>query len=282
MAFPTTGILDSFPTNGANLDAAKWSGPVFSGQFRCRVASQQAGPDSDSGTSYCNDYYSAATFGPDCEAYVTFTTVAGTTGRELFVRLAGLDGSPNGYGFYGNDTFEGANTWEIYRIDNGAAFRLGATFTSTPADGDAYGFEAIGSTLTVYRKPSAGSWASVTSRTDATYGAAGNIGMTIQESLNAPRNDDFGGGTVVTAALDTAVTGQSPLLMKLGVFRLRVPIKVPALQIAPAGAAVIGQLGTILNTDTNWKPGTLGAEASTSTYSATTLGATANTANYPP
>lgn len=54
-----------------------------------------------------------------------------------------------------------------------------------------------------------------------------------------------------------------------------------AVVVAVRPAAVLALLGEVLNTDTAEYAGTLGAEANTSTYNATTLGAALNTDSYP-
>lgn len=199
MAFPTTSVLDDFNrANSASL-GANWTNPVFTGNPSPRIVSNAMGPaGDDSGTVYCDAYWSASTFGPDSECWVTVSASNTNKGREIYVRLTGLDGSPSGYSAFAADISGTSNNWTLNRYDNGTFVQLGAAFTQSVAAGDSIGLEMIGSSLVFYYKAAAGSWASVTSRTDATYSGAGNIALALQQgSGTSNRFDDFGGGTVV-------------------------------------------------------------------------------------
>ncbi|MDP3704086.1 MAG: hypothetical protein U1C74_25920 [Phenylobacterium sp.] len=211
MAFPTTGLLDNF--NRATEDPlgnGTWSGPIRATNGQMKVGSGgSANAITRSAGTPGQSYWSVATFGPDSEVYATISTVPGNGDYVyLYARIvnpntAGLDG-------YAMVMIKqaGDDIWQIRRIDDSAETVLGANATQELASGESMGFEIIGSTLTAYRK-SAGVWSSVLSRTDATYSAAGYIG--IGSATTVAIEDDFSGGTVVAAGA-AAKPGHGALL----------------------------------------------------------------------
>ena len=206
MAFPSTGILDSFTrANEGPPPSASWSGPITTGESQTKVVSNGIVPENTNIiTSYTN-YWNPGTFGPDSEAYSKITTV-GNEGdiHKLFCRVVDGGGSADGYEL--NVINRAATTtvrFTVWRVDNGVRTQLGAHIddASIMAAGDQFGFEAVSNTLTAYRN--SGSWASKGTRTDSTYSAAGNIGVGFTSTglgANGMVADDFGGGTVVAGA----------------------------------------------------------------------------------
>lgn len=210
MAFPTTGLIDNFDRADATTLGANWTTfiTVFTGARSHDIVTNEC-KAVDVGAQ--QDYYNVATYGPDCEAYITVRAVASANeGFGLFLRLVNIgSGATDGYLLKAIKQ-TGTDTWEIYRIDNAATTLLGATVTGPEfAVGDQIGFEAIGSTLKGYHKPAAGSWTEVLARTDATYSAAGRIG--IQSDDQPAVLDDFSGGTVVSSS-----SAQNMLLLGVG------------------------------------------------------------------
>lgn len=198
MAFPTTGILDNFNrANEGPPPSANWSGPVVVGESRLVVSANAV--QGENATSICSGWWNPSTFGPDSEAFITL--VSGGALVAFFgvqLRLAGPNtAGVDGYLF---DAAALADELVIYRLDNGVYTQLGVTIAATWANGDALGGEIIGSTLQSYRKPSGGAWGAIgTSRTDATYTAAGFISFrSTGDGTSHVPGDDFGGGTVVT------------------------------------------------------------------------------------
>jgi hypothetical protein len=122
------------------------------------------------------------------------TLPSATNYLDLIIRAQGPGaGTADAYEF----GMVGANA-EFYRVDNDVYTLLGAAVTAVGwAAGDKIGFEASGTSLTGYRHNGA-SWSSVGSRTDATYGSAGYIGIYIDRQTG--RFDNFGGGTIVAAS----------------------------------------------------------------------------------
>ncbi len=217
MSFPTTGILDNF--NRANVGpppSASWS-QAFSGVFgQFKVVSNRAAVNSLV-SGYAENYYNAASYGGDCEAYVTIVTKpANTTIFGLGIRMVDLVGAvnPDGYMLF-LSALSGTDTLQIDRIDNGVRNILGTAVSQEVSNGDAIGIRAIGSALTCWYKASGGSWTQLFSRTDATYSAAGRIEIITTSAATVL--DDFGGGTYVpyTLALGTgshALSGQAVTL----------------------------------------------------------------------
>ena len=201
MPFPSTSVLDNFNrANGGPPASASWS-PLYTAEADgFEVITNEAAPNSNATDN--SDYWNPTTFGPDSEAFLT--AVVGDTGGEMgvFVRVQGItsDGIFDCYAIL-PDFSASPDSWIIYRSDNGAFTQLGAALSSTNVGaGDGIGLEVIGNSLQGYRKPSGGSWATIgTARSDTTYPGAGYIAM--YGSRTVMRLDDFGGGTVVAAAV---------------------------------------------------------------------------------
>lgn len=188
----STAILDNFTRANASTLGANWSLLTnfnFGGSDLGVISNQAYNP---TGGTYISMYWSAATFGPDCECYLTLSTVS-SDNISLYLRT-----QQPGY-----NTFDGyiltvdrtAGEFSIRRVDNGTETLLGAAVSQAVASGNKILFEAIGSTLTGYIDTGSG-WVSVLSRTDATYAGAGGVGFYGGGNATSWRYDDFGGGTV--------------------------------------------------------------------------------------
>lgn len=195
MAFPSTSILDDFNRANASTLGSNWSIlKSYAGTGDLGIISNAAYNPEPQFDTYVDMYYNVATYGPDCEVYLTEVTEPTADGLVLYLRIQEPTGSYDGYGL-------GAlanNDWEVRRIDNEVSTVLGATATQAIANGDKIGFEAIGDTLKGYIY-TGGSWTEVLSRTDAAYGSAGHLGFYATAEVVTWRYDDFGGGTVVLA-----------------------------------------------------------------------------------
>jgi hypothetical protein len=156
-------------------------------------------------------YWSAATFGPDTEAYITITTKpADGNCAHLTVRESGSGGSISGY-FGEFCSVVGADTWDIYRFDNGVGYIYISTHgTQELSNGDSMGLEAIGSSIKLYYKPAGGSWTVESSATDSTYSGAGRIAVGNEDPTY--RADDFGGGTVPGSSGQTIMASSTPAI----------------------------------------------------------------------
>ena len=203
-AFPTTSVLDNFTGSDEDPIATNWAGPIrvdVSNQMR-RVSNAAR---SVVGGAACSSYYDIGTFGPDSEAFMTWSTVTTTDNDhlDLFMRISspGTAGQVDYY-FANFIKYAGAAdsiAWQ-YTLDGVGPTLIGSEqFTADFAAGDAAGAEVIGSTLQAYRKPSGGSWETFgSSRSDSNVTAAGYIGIGGADNSTSIF-DDFGGGTVVAA-----------------------------------------------------------------------------------
>lgn len=206
MAFPTTGVLDAFTgANGTSPPNANWTEPLFEGDGGLQIQGNQATSDN---ASFGDSYWNPGTFGPDSEAYITISTLP-ASGFIIYLMIRGVSPGVAGIDGYYLELVKnpGTDDVSIWRYDDGVSTQLGAAISQEFSTGDALGFEAIGSTIAAYRKPSASAWASLGTRTDSTYSAAGYLALGCQATT--VRLDDFGGGTVVVA-------GGQPLVKRMG------------------------------------------------------------------
>lgn len=215
MTFPTTAVLDTFNRADENpLGNGNWSTIAPYDDGALKLVSNQAAM-SGLITEYNGSYWSAATFGADCEAYVTIPTAPVATGRiYLNWRVA----NPTSATLFSGYTLElikvnaGTDTLKVFRTDNAVDTQLGATINQEVSDGDALGISMVGATITVYYQASGGSWTALTTRSDSTYTGAGYI--VLQIALGTlTRCDQFGGGTYIppAAVLSRSVTAAGML-----------------------------------------------------------------------
>jgi hypothetical protein len=192
MAFPTTGLLDQF--NRANEGPPP--GAAWGGEVRPSWSSTQlkllsnACVSNGGGGSNASNYFNTI-YGPDSEVYMTLTALAENYERTfLFLRKTAADTVYMA-------TFDAAptNTVTITRVVATVETAIGSATAVTLAAGDTIGFEAIGTALKIYRKPSAGAWALIKSETDGGITGAGYAG--IGTSGASAILDDFSGGTVI-------------------------------------------------------------------------------------
>jgi hypothetical protein len=199
MAFPTTAILDDFNrgNTGPPLSANWTADPSNVGVGGHRVVSQVA-------TQGEHSYWSASTFGPDQEAYMTIVNMAGTV-AALFMRIQSAGTSSSD--FYSVDWTTGGSLSVTRCIDS---FSVETTIDSASvaavANGYKLGAEVLGTgatvTINVYIDTGSGWTLALTaSDTGATrVVAAGYIGFVTTNS--AATVDNFGGGTVVVGGAD--------------------------------------------------------------------------------
>ena len=148
MAFPTTGILDAF-TRADGAIGGSWVTPFFGDTAPTIVSNQVKAPVLG---GWAGARYNAATYGADCETYITAVDNPGLS-RILHVRVSGTDASPNGY------TLSADNTafCKVSRNDAGVATKLGADFSITALPtGSAVGIERVSTKFSIYLTPSRG------------------------------------------------------------------------------------------------------------------------------
>jgi hypothetical protein len=200
MAFPTTGVLDSFNRADEGPPMTGWTTGYKGGTNGLKVVSNQC--QGNVLTAMNDGWWNAQQYGPDCEAYFTVITkpLAGDQ-LEIYGRLQ-TPGSAAVDGYLARilaNAGIGARC-QLYRVDNGVATSIATEVSGLPdiASGDLYGLEIIGSTINLYRNIGGAGWNLKMTATDATYTGAGYLGAGIWNS-NTATIDDFGGGTAVTA-----------------------------------------------------------------------------------
>jgi hypothetical protein len=189
-SFPVNGILDNFNrANEGPPPSASWSGPLFPTNGGLTVASNECKANGDPSSGYLN-----TTYGPDCEVYCTASVNFAIAGIEICLRISNPNASSI-TGYLLRCRPWQATEFTIYRIDDSTTLTSLATFDQAMSVGDSLGLKMVGSTLTAYFKPSAGSWTSLGTANDSTFTGAGKLGIRILDDANATV-DDFGGGTI--------------------------------------------------------------------------------------
>jgi hypothetical protein len=146
--------------------------------------------------SYGGSYYNASTFGPDCAGYVTVDNVVN---EEFYIYFRLQSPSTTGIDGYMLRILTNAGTphpWALFRITDNATTKIDVgSATQTIVDGCKLGFEASGASIKGHYYDGA-SWANIVSATDATYGAAGNVGIGLSTAVT--HLDDLYVGTVAS------------------------------------------------------------------------------------
>lgn len=190
MAFPTSPVLDDFNT-GANQGLstrAGWLNGVRNIGFSdfttdavpTKAVAAGGGSNGDNvwGTQFTN-----------VEVYVTIADWPGAAGSFYLYARWGTSAAQNGYRLH---LFSGFILADV--MTSGSASNLFTT-ASAVGVGDSMGMSCVGSTISAYTKIGAGDWSLLNSATDATYSAAGNIGVVVDSGGN--NLDAFGGGAFV-------------------------------------------------------------------------------------
>lgn len=192
--FPTAPHLDDFNRANENpLADGNWSGPWFGAEDELQILSNVVAADTAPG----NSAWTAETFGLDSEIRLTIATVpADGQNIGLGLRLVDLGANVDGYLAIHVQLAAAADFFRYFRVDNGVPTVLGSDINQVLAANDGMGLEMIGSTLTVNYNTGSG-WTAVSSRSDSTYTAAGNIGLRLTDTT--ARLDNVGGGNVTGA-----------------------------------------------------------------------------------
>ena len=217
MAFPESSILDDFnrDNEGPPL-SSNWTETGFAAaglKVVSNVAAQEA-------VGSCVEYWNAGTFGPNCEAYVTFTVVVNTSKPAVYTRLQAPDtATADGYVLEADAITP--NLLKISRLDDGSRTQLGESIAQVINNSDDFGLESSGDDHTAYFNDGGAGWGNVGSRSDDTYQGAGYIGIKIYSTSGTTgRLDDFGGGTLAggdpTPSLSDGITiGESTAITPL-------------------------------------------------------------------
>jgi hypothetical protein len=198
---PATAVTDNFNRVNSGSLGANWTDLVSGlGITSNTCKAQSAG---QKGAYWSGTQISQ--FGPNVECGVKIATMGATNDvLEMFVKT---NAAGDGYGFQytvkaGNDEVK------LVRLDSSTPVQLGDLDTSQAwAAGDSIAIRYVEETgeLELWRKPSAGAWAQVTTRTDTTY--RGGYGFTSLWLTNTTfAVDDFFTGNFATFELFTGWT----------------------------------------------------------------------------
>lgn len=183
MPDPVATLQDDFNrANEGPPPSSKWTNGIqtFTGGEGLVVLSNQCTRASAGGYRQ-GSYWNNAQFGPDTCVVVDIAGWVDTNGNgiSLFSRLANIGSTTTDGYYFLVERDAGVTVWSFLRLDDNVPTTLGSTVTQAVAAGDQIAMQVIGSTLEGWRKPSAGSWTLILSRTDSTYANAGYVGAEI-------------------------------------------------------------------------------------------------------
>jgi hypothetical protein len=202
MPTPTASILDSFTRANENplSGGGNWSDSLNGSHGNLQLVSN-AVKTALGGSGTATAWWNAANFGPDCEASLKISTKPTITAHEvfLFARIQGEGTATyDGY-FFRMINQSGTDTWEITRVDNGTGTVL-ASGSQEYSSGDSFAIQCIGSIISAWYKPAAGSWTLLGAVRDTTYAAAGKIAIGVPDTTVVV--DDFAAQTLVSAVAE--------------------------------------------------------------------------------
>jgi hypothetical protein len=145
-------------------------------------------------TSYAWNYWKPASFGPNCEAYMTITTYG--VGDVVRIGARVQNAGTNTYSGY-FVAVSATGVWTIIRIDQGGSpITLATGPTQAIANGDKIGIRIVGSVVTALQYTAANGWQRVLSydtvNDSIRYTTAGRLALEFRKGAV----DDFGGGTL--------------------------------------------------------------------------------------
>lgn len=188
--FPNTSVLDTATrANEGPPPSANWTLCPWTSFVGLKISSNTIVQNTFAGNDGCA-YWNPGQFGPDSEVY---TTVNNFTGTDAYLVLgARISTSGNGYKM----DWQAPNTWRIFSMTAGVRTQLGSNFTQTITAGDSIGFRVMGTTQSIWYKPSGGAWTMVGSTTDTTYTSSGYLMLEMWQSSTVAGYTNLGGGTV--------------------------------------------------------------------------------------
>ncbi|HEY7422171.1 MAG TPA: hypothetical protein VH541_09170, partial [Gaiellaceae bacterium] len=139
---PTAPVLDNF--NRANGSVGSNWAVMHAGSFSAMNVANNVAVDPGSASQYAWNYWSAATFGPDVEAYATVATNSGNDVLRIGARVNVNSSTYSGYFV----SIAATGTWSILRITNGTVTTLQTGVTDPVSSGDQIGIRIVGSVIT--------------------------------------------------------------------------------------------------------------------------------------
>lgn len=195
MPFPTAPVRRDFSEADHSPDGAFSVNP--DGSYltaNVKVLGGQLFPIDGDAWIYLNN----ETLPVDCEAYFREVTQVGAP--QIFVRCAPLGSiAMNGYLL----SRVGVGTFQLLRLDAGVDTVIGASMFFSHSDGDAFGMQAIGSSIECFHQSGNGPWVSMAVRVDATYQQRGALVMYIPGGSV----DDLGYGPAVLPGANAIAVG---------------------------------------------------------------------------
>lgn len=152
----------------------------------------------DTGDAAQDSYWTAPDFGPAVEVECVVSVIPTATGDDvrLGARLVDVGvGTTDGYALLVARDATGQRDWFLYRVDNEVFTQIATVADgASVVAGDSIKLVCNGSSIEGWHKPAAGSYSLILSAADATYAAAGKVGLAIKGT--AARVDDFGAATL--------------------------------------------------------------------------------------
>jgi hypothetical protein len=187
-------LLDNMNRANQNPLGLSWANANSGGSPNIQILANQAACDA-AGTGEV--YWTAASYGPDVDVYMTLPVLAGTGNAfRVKARIKDVPGTAtqDGYQIRTNEQVGGANDQVFIEVmTNGTPTTLGATITQELTAGDKLGLRCEGSSISAYLF-TGGAWTLLGTRTDTTYPLAGFVGFGIRNSTG--RVDDFFAGAI--------------------------------------------------------------------------------------
>lgn len=202
--FPVTPVLDTFNRANENPLASPWA-KLSNVHSNTQLLSNYA-----QGQLFVRSsrYLSSVTTTPDLELYAKVVTRPSTNEWvELFGRVANPNtNSLEAYcvQFIRSATANKCTVKLIKFVANAEATLLTFTDAVTWANGDFVGVRMVGSTISAWFKPAAGSWSRLALVVDTTITAGGYLGIGVLDSVGGAGLDDLGGGDITLYATDLA------------------------------------------------------------------------------
>ena len=212
MAFPTSSTLDAL-TRGfeSPLGNVTWSSPT-QGTDDFMILPDATGASAHASGVLASSYWSAASFGPDCEVWVKFPTVitdSFVTG--IMARIINPGASVTAYKLF-VALSAGVTTWTLAYLVSGTQTQI-TTATQTVSATHGIGLECIGTAIKCYHFNGT-SWnqTPIISVTDSNVTAAGRLGIRCNDT--STRIAPFGGGTIEASGIALDHAGIVPQLFR--------------------------------------------------------------------
>ena len=189
--FPTTPIIDIFHrANNTSPPSSAWFDDLNGLEVNnnlCKISVAAAYNISGFGS----EDHSGLVFGPNSEAYTTFSQVPANTGEsDVGVRIN--DASSYGYVVTANWTAGGDDITIDY--DQSGIHNI-AGINQTISNGDSIGIAMYGTSIWAFYKPSGGSWTALLEADDSNIATSGTLELGLGNDTSAAISS-YGGGTV--------------------------------------------------------------------------------------